>query len=554
MKLRKSNLLLLLFIWTGFMVSCSTVQDIRKTQGKVITKKPVPKPQPPSEPKKPVEPGKTDTPKAPKKEEPIKFITPVTVALPEIKREFRAAWIASVANINWPSRKDLTVSQQKAEAIEILNTLEENNFNAVILQVRPSADALYESPYEPWSYFLTGLTGRPPSPYYNPLEFWIEEAHSRGMELHAWINPYRAHHTNGGKVTPGALLHKMPNEIVKLQNGMYWFDPGKKRTQDHISKVILDLVKRYDIDGIHLDDYFYPYKSYNKGRDFPDNDSWNAYKRSGGKLSRDDWRRENVNTIVERIYREIKTQKDWVKFGISPFGIWKPGYPSDVQGMSQYDELYADAKLWLNEGWIDYYSPQLYWADSAPKQSFTSLLNWWKAENYKNRHLWPGLNTVEVRVPDRTAEILKQIQITRNILPKDEGEIHWSYAGLTEQMKSSLRNGPYREKALSPEYPWLKSLIQGTPDLIITRNKGEISASWSLPKPEEAAHWILYYKYGETWNSEIRPAREMIINLPEYNKKGEPLNIIAVRGADRLGNLSEYKALKINLAAIASKN
>src|SRR5690606_35149444 len=317
----------------------------------------------------------------PKEEERIK------IALPEVNREFRAAWIASVANINWPSKRGLSTEQQKQEAIVILDKLKENNFNAVIFQARPSADALYDSPYEPWSIFLTGETGKAPSPYYDPLEFWIEEAHKRGLELHVWLNPYRAHHTNGAKVNSASMVNKMPNEIVRLKNGMYWFDPAKKETQDHVSQVVADIVKRYDIDGIHFDDYFYPYTSYNNGADFLDADSWNAYQKAGGNLYRAEWRRENVNKFIERIYNKIKEEKYRVKFGISPFGIWKSGFPNGVSGLSQYDELYADAKLWLNKGWIDYFTPQSYWPVDAPRQNFADLLNWWESDNTHNRHL-----------------------------------------------------------------------------------------------------------------------------------------------------------------------
>src|SRR5690606_1108648 len=356
------------------------------------------------------------------------------IDLPEVNREFRAAWIASVANINWPSSRNLSTEQQKAEVIQILNQLKENNFNAVIFQARPSADALYDSPYEPWSIFLTGENGKAPSPYYDPLEFWIEECHKRGMELHVWLNPYRAHHTNGGKVGSSSMVNKMPQNIVRLANGMYWFDPAKKSTQDHASKIVNDIVKRYDIDGIHFDDYFYPYASYNNGKDFPDNDSWNEYLKNGGNLSRADWRRENVNQFIKRIYTEIKSEKNWVKFGISPFGIWKSGVPYGVSGLSQYDELYADAKLWLNEGWIDYFTPQLYWPVDSPKQNFSSLLQWWESENTHNRHLWPGLNTVEIKSPDKPAEIVRQIEITRQLVPNSAGVAHWSMAGLNSTM------------------------------------------------------------------------------------------------------------------------
>src|SRR5690606_33093932 len=333
MQIKNFRLLLLGLSFLVNLISCSTQQP-KKVSDK-------------SESKTAVVKTPSETPKPEIKSE--KKFEEITVELPSVNREFRAVWIASVANINWPSSRNLTTEQQKAEAVHLLDLLKENNFNAVIFQARPSADALYDSPYEPWSYFLTGETGKTPYPYYDPLKFWIEEAHKRGLELHVWLNPYRAHHSSGGKISSKSMVYKMSDQIVRLKNGMYWFDPASQATQDHVSEIVMDIVRRYDIDGIHFDDYFYPYASYNGGADFPDQKSFDAYKSSGGTLSKSDWRRENVNLFIKRIYTEIKAEKNYVKFGISPFGIWKPGYPYGVSGLSQYDELYADAKLWLNK-------------------------------------------------------------------------------------------------------------------------------------------------------------------------------------------------------------
>lgn len=470
----------------------------------------------------------------------------IKVSLPSVSREFRAAWIASVANINWPSRKDLTTVQQKAEAVQLLEMLKNNNFNAVILQVRPSADALYKSNLEPWSYYLTGETGKAPNPYYDPLEFWIEESHRRGIEIHVWLNPYRAHHSNGGNVTSESMVKKSPDNAVRLKNGMYWFDPASEKTQNHVSAVVKDLVKRYDIDGIHFDDYFYPYASYNGGVDFPDSKTWNAYLNSGGNLSRADWRRAHVNKFVERIYKEIKAEKNFVKFGISPFGIWKPGYPSGITGSSQYDELYADAKLWLNQGWVDYFSPQLYWPIDSKGQPFQPLLQWWKDENTKNRHLWPGLNTVEVKVADKPSEIVNQIAITRRLLPQNTGEIHWSIAGLTKnpRMLSTLKNESYKEKALIPQSPWLKAESLAKPELNYTTTGQSVSLKWSAKKQEQVFLWVLYAKYGDNWETEILDKTGSEKTLAK-SKNGKELNNIAIRAIDRLSNESDYTAKRI---------
>jgi len=469
------------------------------------------------------------------------------VELPEVKREFRGAWVATVANINWPSKRNLSTEEQKAEAIYLLDLLKSTNFNAVVFQVRPSADALYESCYEPWSYFLNGETGKPPSPYYDPLQFWIEEAHNRGMELHVWLNPYRVHHLSGGTVHKEAMVHKASDHIVRLKNGMYWFDPASKKTQDHVSNVVHDIVSRYDIDAIHFDDYFYPYASYNGGNDFPDNNSWSQYLNSGGKLSRADWRREHVNKFIERIYKEIKAEKPYVKFGISPFGIWKPGYPEGVAGTSQYDELYADAKLWLNKGWVDYFAPQLYWPINAPRQNFRDLLEWWNEENTMNRHLWPGLNTIEVRVSDRPKEIVNQLKVTNEVLDKEvAGAIHYSIAGLTKspQMVTSLRNGPYKEQALTPESPWIPAKNLEMPSLELIDESSEVRAYWSGKNDENVFQWVLYMRYDQKWETEIMTKDIMFKSIPK-NKNGKKLNAVAVKAIDRLGNESDYNAEKI---------
>ncbi|MFZ4263181.1 glycoside hydrolase family 10 protein [Sphingobacterium sp. HJSM2_6] len=461
--------------------------------------------------------------------------------LPAAPREFRAAWIATVANINWPSKNNLSTEQQKQEAINLLDLLKENNFNAVIFQVRPSADALYNSSLEPWSYFLTGSIGKSPSPYYDPLEFWVAEAHKRGLELHVWLNPYRAHHSNGGVVTSESMVKKAADHVVRLRNGMYWFDPANQATQDHASAVVRDIVKRYDIDGVHFDDYFYPYASYNGGADFPDDATWTAYKRTGGSLSRPDWRRDHVNKFIKRIYQEIKAEKPFVKFGLSPFGIWKPGFPAGVVGSSQYDELYADAKLWLNEGWIDYFTPQLYWPIDPPKQSFSALLKWWQSENKHQRHLWPGLNTVEVRAPNRTEEIKRQIEVTREITPKSVGAVHWSIAGLTKNptLLKELREGLYRENALVPASPWLSSNPILQPTLMLSKQPSSIFAKWLHKQSEQVFKWVVYSKYGEHWNLEILDAAQTEMSLPKI-KNGQKLSAVAVKAVDRLGNEGEY--------------
>lgn len=489
--------------------------------------------------KKPVTKTETSNPKIDNQPSTIKL------NLPEVNREFRAAWIATVANINWPSKNTLSTQQQKDEALKILDLLKDANFNAVIFQARPSSDALYKSSLEPWSFFLTGEIGKAPAPFYDPLEFWIAEAHKRGMELHVWLNPYRAQHTTGGPITSESIVKKMPEQIIKLKNGMYWMDPSDEKTQNHVSKVIKDLVKRYDIDAIHIDDYFYPYKEYNGGKDFPDNRTWSAYQNAGGNLSRADWRRANVNKFIKRIHDEIKAEKSDVQFGISPFGIWKPGYPEGIKGSSQYDELFADAKLWLNQGWLDYFSPQLYWKNDGP-QSFTSLLKWWESENTKKRHLYPGLNTVGLRdVSDRPTEIVNQINVTRNILKNSAGTVHYSVDGLSKNpaMYNAVKNA-YPTKALVPKTPWIKKAPLEKPILSVDNGKNALNVKWNSNDSQSVFQWILYTKYNDTWETEILEKNLTSRNLP-FIKNGKKLNTVAIRSVDRLGNESDYEAKKL---------
>ena len=293
-------------------------------------------------------------------------------------------WVATVANIDWPSAPGLPSRTQQSEALSILERCRDLNFNAVILQVRPQCDLIYPSRLEPWSYFLSGEQGFPPQPLYDPLSFWIEEAHARGLELHAWINPFRANHPgHAGKPSPRSILSQRPDLAHRLgDKGYYWLDPGHPEARAHTMAVILELIEHYDLDGIHLDDYFYPYPSYNGGADFPDGATWRSYRDAGGSLSRSDWRRRNVDDFVRGLYLEIKQRRPEVMVGISPFGVWRPGHPPGAQaGVDQYETLFADPRLWLREGWLDYLAPQLYWRIGAESRSFPALLSWWRENN-----------------------------------------------------------------------------------------------------------------------------------------------------------------------------
>lgn len=464
--------------------------------------------------------------------------------------EFRAAWVATVANINWPSAPGLPAYEQQKEALQLLDLLEENNFNAVIFQVRPQADALYKSDLEPWSYYLTGKQGSAPETDYDPLQFWIQAAHERGLELHAWLNPYRAHHTSGGEISDRSIIKTDPELVVRLENGMYWMDPSLNGTQDHSLAVVMDIVNRYEVDGIHFDDYFYPYDSYNNGKDFPDENSWQTYLRSGGKLSRSDWRRHSVNTFIKNVYTEIKASKPHVKFGLSPFGIWRPGYPESVVGLDQYDKLYADAKLWLNEGWVDYYTPQLYWKVNKIGQSFPELLGWWQNENTKQLHLWPGMNVGLGGDEKNADEIINQIMITRGMVPKSKGAVHWSIAPLVkhDSLAMAIKEGPYNQKTLVPPSPWLNNSPLVRPNLQINKSGDTIQFSWDHPEEFKVFRWVLYYqRQGQKWEHTILNRRTTSLTMPIRQENSTlPIVKVGLTAVDRTGNQSEFFELNIN--------
>ena len=466
-------------------------------------------------------------------------------------REFRAAWIASVANIDWPSKPGLSSFEQKSEAIQLLDYLQKNQFNAVILQVRPQADAFYQSALEPWSYFLTGEQGVAPEPYYDPLTFWIEESHKRGLELHAWLNPYRAHHNKGSNISNQSVVKTNPEMVYLLEEGYWWMDPALKSTQDKTSAVVLDIVKRYDVDGIHFDDYFYPYPSYNGGKDFPDDKSWNEYLKNGGNLSRGDWRRNSVNTLIERLYKEIKAEKSYVKFGLSPFGIYRPGSPSTVTGFDQYEKLYADAKLWLNKGWIDYFTPQLYWPINKVGQRFPDLLDWWQSENTLQRHLWPGINVVNIKPTAATnLEVVNEIQLTRNLIPKSMGSVHWNLSSLTKNpsLTKDLIEGPYKTPALVPASPWLNNSKPPAPIVKFINNTTDILVSWET-NDDKTFKWVLYFQYDNKWEYQILNQKQInaTLNKKILDSTGKEvvLKNIIVSAIDRTGNESDQIVMPI---------
>lgn len=327
-------------------------------------------------------------------------------------RELRGAWVASVYNLTWPSRTGLSESASRAEIVAILETMRELRMNAVMVQVRAESDAFYRSSLEPWSRFLTGTQGTDPG--WDPLEVWIEEGHARGIEVHAWINPYRGMTSSSVPRANNHITRTLSQHAVAWGSNLIVMDPGASAVRAHVVAVVRDIVSRYEVDGIHFDDYFYPYPG-DGPSDFPDDATYEAYVSGGGELSRADWRRENVNTLIREVSEVIATERYDVRFGISPFGIYRPGMPEGINGLDAYATLYADAPRWIEEGWVDYLAPQLYWRSDQTAQAFGPLIEWWSARpRDPARSLLSGMNLTKLGMTGWTPqEIRTQIELTR---------------------------------------------------------------------------------------------------------------------------------------------
>ncbi|MBL8730144.1 MAG: family 10 glycosylhydrolase [Planctomycetes bacterium] len=378
---------------------------------------------------------------------------------PAVAREFRAAWVATVNNIDWPSRPGLPAAAAQAELDAIVARAAALGLNALVFQVRPAGDAFYRSALEPWSEWLTGAQGRAPDVDWDPLAYAIERCHRRGLQLHAWCNPYRAWHP-AAKSKPAAthVLSQLPDACVRY-GSMRWMDPGDERAAEWSLAVLCDIVARYDVDGLHIDDYFYPYPE--KGASFADDRSHARYRSGGGRLGLDDWRRANIDGFVERLYRSVHRIKPWVLVGISPFGIARPGVPRGIEaGVDQFADLYADVPKWLRAGWCDYLAPQLYWPIDQRPQSFAVLLPWWLAQNDRQRHVWPGLDAGRIlqgKPPGRRDELTQQIALVRSAATRSPGQVLYSFAALRSDAAgvAGALQRLFREPALPPASPWL---------------------------------------------------------------------------------------------------
>jgi uncharacterized lipoprotein YddW (UPF0748 family) len=469
-------------------------------------------------------------------------VTPTFDAPPAIAREMRGIWIATVRNIDWPSNDSVPADRQRAELIDIFDRAVAAGFNAVVFQVRPASDAVYRSELEPWAALLTGRQGTDPG--YDPLEFAVAEAHARGLELHAWINPFRAGNAADSAVMAPTHMWNARRDLVRVYGSQLWLDPGESDAREHSLRVVTDIVRRYDVDGIHMDDYFYPYQVRDSVRGgnlvFPDSAS---YAKSGSTLAIDDWRRENIDRFVERMYRASHEIKPNIKVGISPFGIWRPGNPPSVAGLDAFASIYADARKWLQQGWVDYFVPQLYWAIDAPQQSFPALFDWWLGENTLRRHVWPGLATY--RASARTngfdrEEIAEQVKIIR-ARPVPPGHVMFNTTTTLKNdngVLASLRP-LYEERAVVPAFSWIDDTAPVAPTINLAGRTIQISSA------EKPRFWVMQTHttggfFGRArWTTRVLSGDSTSVTLPDDADR------VAVAGVDHAGNLSARHELRL---------
>ncbi|WP_340111637.1 glycoside hydrolase family 10 protein [Maribellus mangrovi] len=469
------------------------------------------------------------------------------------KYEFRATWVATVVNIDWPTKPGLHSDTQKKEAIQIIEAQRALGMNAIILQIRPTADAFYPSHLEPWSRYLSGSQGTAPAPYYDPLKFWIDECHKRGMELHAWLNPYRVAQNTEDPLATTHIAFQHPDWILKYGNKLY-FDPGVQGVRSFITKVVQDIVRRYDLDAIHMDDYFYPYPL---AEPFPDSASFFLYNR--GFLPEDiaDWRRENVDITIKMLNDSIKATKPWVKFGISPFGVWRniaddPTGSDTRAGATNYDHLYANIIKWQKEGWIDYCLPQLYWYIGHPAADFEVLVNWWDKHTY-GRSMYIGLAPYRIDPQSQTpvwrdpGQLPKQIRLLRTI-PEIQGEAYFSSKSFNKNLlgfQDSLKLDLYRKPAIIPPMPWLDNT---PPAPISALKKRGRKIKWESTETQneldKAWQYVVYLnQVGESFDPEdgtfiYAIQKDQEIKLERLNKKRKKYEV-RVSVLDRLNNESK---------------
>jgi len=421
-------------------------------------------------------------------------------------RELRAAWISTAYNGTWPSTTGLSMAAARAELVAIFDALAAAHMNAVFLQVRPESDAFYASGLEPWSRFLTGTQGQ--SPGWDPLVFAVDEGHQRGIEVHAWINPYRGM-TNAAVSVADNHVSKMLPDRVYPYGTQLWMDPGAPEVRAHILDVVRDIVTRYDVDGLHFDDYFYPYPL--AATPFPDDVTYGAYTAGGGALSRADWRRANVNTLVREVSELVATVRPDVRFGISPFGIYRPGKPAGITGLDAFAELYCDPVAWMHEGWVDYVAPQLYWPTTRPAQDFAKLAAWWADLAESGRSVLIGHDVTRVGDAEwPVSEISREVKLTRDLRPKGvRGNVFFTARALVTDklgVRTELAKSYWTESVASPPLATAREAIVAPPTL--TASGRTVTLGPPTSGDIRVRAWAVHRRSGATWKlSELVTAR-----------------------------------------------
>ena len=476
---------------------------------------------------------------------------------PYPKREFRGAWIQAVNG----QFRGIPTEKLKQTLIDQLNSLQGAGINAIIFQVRPEADALYASQLEPWSRFLTGVQGQAPSPYWDPMQFMIDECHKRGMEFHAWINPYRVKTSLKSELSPNHLYNIHPEWFVTYNNQLF-FDPALPESRRHICMVVADIVSRYDVDAIHMDDYFYPYPA--KGMDFPDDASFARY--GGGFTNRADWRRSNVNILIQKIHETIRGLKPWVKFGISPFGIYRneknDPLGSKTNGLQNYDDLYADVLLWARNGWVDYNIPQIYWQIGHPAADYETLVKWW-AKNTEKRPLFIGqsvMNTIQNADPKNPSmnQLPRKMALER-AYQTIGGSCQWLASAVVEnagKYRDALVQEYHKYPALVPVFDFMDDKAPGKVRKVkkVWTEDGYM-LFWTPPKAKDemdrAVQYVVY-RFGDKEKVNIDDASHIVAvtrnnfyKLPY--KDGKNKYRYVVTALDRLHNESKSVSKKVKL-------
>lgn len=473
------------------------------------------------------------------------------------KREFRGAWIQCVNG----QFQGMSAQQMQQMLTRQLDYLQDAGINAVIFQVRAEADALYRSSFEPWSRFLTGVQGKAPSPRWDPLQFMIDACHERGMELHAWINPYRAKTKGTAALSPNHPYNKFPERFIEY-DGQLYFDPGLPENRKYICMIVRDIVSRYDVDAIHMDDYFYPYPK--QGVDFPDDASFARY--GGGFSNKADWRRSNVNVLIKKIHETVRELKPWVKFGVSPFGIYRnqksDPLGSKTNGLQNYDDLYADVLLWAREGWIDYNIPQIYWQIGHPVADYETLVKWW-AKNTENRPLFIGqsvMNTVQNADPQTPSmnQLPRKMALQR-AYQTIGGSCQWPASAVVEnagKYRDALMAEYHKYPALPPVFDFMDN---EAPDKVrkmkpVWTEDGYL-LFWTAPKYKDemdrAVQYVIYRFDAKEKVDISDPSHIVAITRDNFYKlpyeNGKTKYRYVVTALDRLHNESKIVAKKVKL-------